>query len=161
MLLPWRMIRTWKCLACGDCCRVYRPILTDWEAEYYQRKYGKAAVDKIGTKPVIRKINNKCVFQQGNLCSLGDDKPLSCKQWPFLIYRHPLRFEDRELASFEMFGETWYVYVDSFCRGINLGDIPVEDVIKEVIKIHVGLQKSQFFTTSLIKKSTMKVSRTK
>lgn len=148
MLLPWRTVHTWKCLACGDCCRVYRPILTRLEAHYYSAKYGKGCVEKKGRKLVLTKIGNSCIFQKGRLCTLGDDKPLACKQWPFLIYRKPRHIEDRTLAYYEFMEEEYYIYIDSFCRGINKGNISVEEIIAEVLKIHIGLQKSQFLTTA-------------
>ncbi|MGQ4832728.1 MAG: YkgJ family cysteine cluster protein [Candidatus Asgardarchaeia archaeon] len=147
MLLPWRMVKTWKCLMCGECCKKYIVPLTESEVRTFTLLFGKEVIDFSRKKPTLRRINGKCIFLRNGKCSIQDYKPKACKLWPFIVYRKPLRVEDKALAEFEFLGETFYVYIDSECYGINKGTTSVEEIIPEILSIKLGLTNTQVLTT--------------
>ncbi|MHA1608791.1 MAG: YkgJ family cysteine cluster protein [Candidatus Njordarchaeales archaeon] len=147
-LVPWRFFRTWECLACGLCCRRYIVSLSREEALRLMEKYGPWVISIEGGKYFLRRVNGACIFQRGNLCGIQDDKPIACRLWPFFILNKPIKARDRLLAEFNWNDYSFYVYVDPFCRGLNKGSTPIEKAIIEAIKIKIGEQKTQFYTTS-------------
>ncbi len=152
MLLPWRMIKTWKCLMCGECCKKYVVPLTKEEVVNFSLIFGRQVIDFSGKKPTLRRINGKCIFLKNGKCSIQELKPKACKLWPFIVYRTPLRVEDKALAEFEFLGETFYVYVDSECYGINKGTTKIEEIIPEVLSIKLGITRTQMLSTGSRKK---------
>ena len=133
MLAPWRLFHVWSCSACGLCCRKYVVQLNKSEVEFYTSLFGKHVVEKISNKIVLRRINNRCIFQRGNLCVIHDYKPIRCKLWPFIVLRKPLNKRTAKLAEFEHLGEIFYIYVDTFCPGFTTGKEPIEKAIQEAI----------------------------
>ena len=147
VLLPWRMVKTWECLMCGVCCEKFVVPLTQEEVIRLTMKYGPFVVYKGSRRPTLMRINGRCVFLKNGKCSIQEDKPKACKLWPFHVYDKPLRIEDRNLADYEFLGETYYIYLDSDCYGINQGSTPVESILPEVMSIKLGLLKDQILTT--------------
>ena len=151
--IPWRRIDSWSCLACGECCRRFRPSLTAYEYALILDTFGPSYIGSSGLgKPCLRMVRGRCVFQnKAGLCSLQPlgMKPLACKLWPFRIKGKTARDTDEDEAIFQHKGQAYYVYVDPSCNGINQGD-PRElpKVIHEVIEISKEPRKSQFHSTS-------------
>jgi len=146
MLVPWRRVHSWHCVACGRCCREYRVPLRFYE---YLRLKGTGFVEERFGKFYIRKIGNICPFQHGNLCALqGELKPTACKLYPFSI-----RKKGDELAEFEYEGETFYVYVDvSTCPNVVLGKpgFLMRKLVEEAIQIYLGeKQRMDYITANL------------
>ncbi len=141
MKVPWKRVHSWKCLACGSCCKVYKPRLTFYEYLRLPKQY----VEERRGKYYIRKINGVCPFQYGNLCMIQEKKPLSCKLFPFSIYE---RGEDEALFIYK--GEEYYVYVDTFCKNLKLGKPSKEfiNAIVEAIKIYKGEKTTPELITS-------------
>ena len=148
MLVPWRFIRTWTCFACGKCCKKYVVPLSNEEAERLMRKYGKFVVEKIGRRYFIRKVNGRCIFLKNGLCTIQEEKPRACQLWPFYIYKKPRKSKDAKYAYIEYKNEDFYVYVDTFCRGINRGITSIKLAVLEALRIYLGEETRQQYTTS-------------
>ncbi|MEM0204115.1 MAG: YkgJ family cysteine cluster protein [Archaeoglobaceae archaeon] len=112
MHVPWRLVSSWHCEACGVCCTQYRVRLRAYE---FLKLRQTGFVEEKAGRFFIKKIGKYCPFQVGTLCSLGDSKPIACKIYPFSILK-----KGDELASFEFEGEEFFVYVDDFCRNVRL-----------------------------------------
>uniref|UniRef100_A0A7J2TG38 YkgJ family cysteine cluster protein n=1 Tax=Archaeoglobus fulgidus TaxID=2234 RepID=A0A7J2TG38_ARCFL len=128
MHVPWRLVASWHCDACGICCTRYRVRLRTYEF-LKLRKTG--FVEEKAGRFYIKNIGKFCPFQNGNLCSLGNSKPVACKLYPFSILK-----KGDERASFEFEGEEFFVYVDTFCKNVKLkSDLrPSKIVEKEIIE---------------------------
>lgn len=147
MYVPWRRVASWHCSACGECCRIYRPKLTAYE---YLKLLPTGLVEERAGKFYIRKITGKCPFQIGKLCSLQTSiKPLSCKMFPFAIYR---RGEEEALFEFEK--EEFYVYADVFCPNLVLKDDlsasqEVQKLVEEAVSLYIGKLDFKMLTADL------------
>ncbi|WP_456467848.1 YkgJ family cysteine cluster protein [Archaeoglobus sp.] len=147
MQVPWRRVASWHCNACGICCKVYRPKLTAYE---YLKLKSTGFVEERAGRFYIRKINGLCPFQRGNLCSLQQNlKPLACKIFPFIVRR-----KGSEEALFELDGETYYVYADTFCPNLLVkSDLkPVDrvyELVKEAVLLFTGKREFKLLTAQL------------
>ncbi len=136
MKLPWRKVKDWMCHACGKCCLAYTPKLTYYE---YLKMPKNLVTEKRG-RYYIKKFGRRCPFQIGSLCIIQNEKPLSCKLFPFSVHRR-----GDELALFEYNGEEYYIYVDPFCPNTTLGN-PTKALVEritQVLKLITG-RKSDF-----------------
>ncbi len=148
--VPWRRVRDWECIACGSCCRRFYVPLNRREAVRIATKYGWDKIEIVHGKTVLRRVNGRCIFQVGNLCSLGNDKPVVCKTWPILVMEKPIYGRGEE-AIFQL-DEMYYVYVDLRCPSVRLGRPSqrlVEMVIPEAIRIKRTGGPQRFTTSSL------------
>ncbi|MHA1363927.1 MAG: YkgJ family cysteine cluster protein [Candidatus Freyarchaeota archaeon] len=145
--LPWRSFRSWSCQACGECCAKFNVYLSWSEAVFLTQEYGSNVIEKRNGRIILKRVGRRCVFQDGKLCSIQEHKPLACKVWPFKITEHPVKLEDRKLAEYNLWGRSFYVYLNTFCRGINKG-APIWITIPEAIALHLNLTKKQTLTTS-------------
>ncbi|MGQ9542947.1 MAG: YkgJ family cysteine cluster protein [Candidatus Bathyarchaeia archaeon] len=152
--LPWRKVRYWECLACGDCCKWFRVPLRMDEYANLLKNYGSSCID-IGVDRVYlaRRPDGRCVFQipmSGRwICGIQAVKPIACKQWPFIIVNKPL-FGHDDLALLKEFDLKFYIYVDPKCRGLLLGapsTILLERILPEVLKLSHG-DVNQYYSTS-------------
>ncbi len=144
MHVPWRRVHSWKCVACGRCCREYRVPLRFYE--YLKLRHTGFVEERYG-RFYIRKIGGRCPFQIGRLCSLqGEMKPVACKLYPFSV-----RKKGDEMAEYEYEGETYYVYVDvSTCPNVVLGR-PSEvmlKLVKEAVQIYLGEKRRMEYITA-------------
>jgi Fe-S-cluster containining protein len=133
MKVPWRKVHSWHCTACGLCCNEYIVPLRSYE--YLKLRWSGFVEERLG-RFYIKKVNGKCPFQHGRLCILqGELKPIACKLYPFVI-----RKKGDESAEFEYNGETFYVYVDTFCPNIVLGrpSESLKRMIVEAIQVNLG-----------------------
>jgi len=152
MYIPWRRIQSWRCLACGMCCGVYRVRLRKQEWELIGKLWPEAITER-NRGAYLRKIGGRCVFQKGRLCSLQPLglKPLACKLWPFVVFTAPVsEWETEGWESLFILGEReYFIYVDTACKGINQGDPKeLEKVIAESVEIHNNPRVRQCLTTS-------------
>jgi len=144
---------------CGECCEKFNVSLTRSEATLLVREYGDRVIERRGRKIYLKRIGGKCVFQEGAACSIQTIKPSACKLWPFKVSSYPLRLEDRHMAECTFAGAKLYVYVNTFCRGLNKGT-PIWIVIPEAAAISLGLTDRQTLTTSQLKvNETVAISR--
>ncbi|MEM1658307.1 MAG: YkgJ family cysteine cluster protein [Candidatus Jordarchaeales archaeon] len=153
--LPWRFFHSWSCLMCGECCEKFNVSLTPSEALLLVKGYGEEVVERKGGKVYLKRVGGRCIFQDGRACSIQSVKPSACKLWPFKVSSYPLRLEDKHLAEYDFAGLKLYVYLNTFCRGLNKGT-PIWMVIPEAVAIHLGLTDKQAFTTSLTEASELK-----
>lgn len=152
-LLPWTYFKTWNCLLCGDCCRKYMVPLSRNEIIWVSENFGRDKIVKRGGKYFLaRRSDGSCIFLFQNKCMIQENKPLACKLWPFYIYSKPLKYSDERKALFFYKEKKYFVYVDAFCRGLNKGFIPLENVIREVIGLYEGEQRGQLLTTGSVNK---------
>ncbi len=134
MYVPWRRVFSWHCSACGECCLKYKPKLTFYE--YLKLKH-TGFVEERANRYYIRKVNGKCPFQEGRLCTLQENKPLACKVFPFLVKKNA----KDELALYEYEGEEFYVYVATDCRNTVLAKKPterLEKLVREAVELVLG-----------------------
>lgn len=152
--LPWRRIKFWTCIRCGECCAL-TVQLTMREWLDLTKMYGYSIADQdIGGFFLRKTIDKECPFlssiRAGSICGLQNTKPLACKIWPFRILAEPKYGEDSE-ALFKYRNERFYVYVIPNCPGITWGT-PTENFFKkilpELIGIRLGFFERQHFTTS-------------
>lgn len=146
--VPWRAVRGWACLACGECCKWYRVPLTPYEYALIVETLGAGFVEVTGTgNPCLKRVGGTCVFQDASgLCGLQPLglKPLACKAWPFRVQK---RAGDRR-ALFVYEGEEYYVYVNTKCKGVNAGTFyDLVQAIREVIELRENPRRAQFFST--------------
>ncbi len=144
MLVPWRKVHSWHCIACGRCCREYRVPLRFYE--YLKLKETGFVEERMG-RFYIKKIGKNCPFQHGNLCILqGELKPTACKLYPFNVRR-----KGDELAEFEYDGEVFYVYVDvSTCPNVVLGrpSLMMKKLVEEAVQIYLGEKRRMDYITA-------------
>jgi len=144
MRVPWRKVSSWYCSACGRCCSKYEIRLTFYE--YLKLKQTEFVKEKSG-KYYIRKIEDACPFQSGNLCSLqGRMKPLACKLYPFVVL-----LKGDEMALYEYNNEEFYVYVELGCPNLRIGKWSkgIETLVEEAIKLSLGRRETNLITSNL------------
>lgn len=155
MLIPWKRVRSWDCIACGDCCKYFKINIQyeDW-VKIIDRHGTWAITPGISEFFIKRRLDGRCVFQYYFLgkwiCTLQDIKPGTCKRFPFKIFRKPKYGEGMD-ALFQYGNEEYYVYLNSFCKGIILGDPNTKfmnKVIPEIIEIFLGRREKQENSTS-------------
>jgi len=153
--VPWRRIRDWRCIACGECCRHFSVPITQEEWRTIVDLYGLGFTTVINGKPHIRSsVSGGCIFQRRSqgmwLCAIQSVKPLVCKLWPFRIYGHP-RHGDPDSASFTYRRQEMFVYCDPRCSGVFLGPPSphlAESVIPEFAAMALGEKVRQRSSTA-------------
>ncbi|MGY0287910.1 MAG: YkgJ family cysteine cluster protein [Candidatus Methanodesulfokora washburnensis] len=144
MLLSWSKVKDWTCFACGECCKWFFVSLRPDEAVRISSTYGRDKIEIVHGKPILRRIGNSCVFLHGNLCLLGDEKPIACKLWPIIIMRE---------GDAESYFCGYHVYFDNRCPGVQKGrpSDRLYRVIMEAIHLKEGRIIKQINTTAKIK----------
>jgi len=140
---------------CGECCRKYYVPINEETAVRLVRKYGRETVIKRGRKYYLAKIRDQCIFLRNNICLIQNDKPLACKLWPFYVSNKPRKRENKDFALYTYRGREFYVYVDTFCKGLNRGINPIENIVKEVIQLYLQEKIKQCLTTSEVRERTI------
>lgn len=122
--VPYRLLGSWTCIRCGECCREYQVPLPPRERQRIEARYPEAVVAR-GGKPYLAKTSAGCVFQFGDKCVLHgrELKPFWCRLWPFCVSPQPVeRYEDlRVEARFHHNHRDYFVYVQAECKGVNRG----------------------------------------
>jgi len=134
------------------CCKRYIVKLNDFEIKPVAGLFPDGVMEKDGTI-YLRRHEGTCVFQMDKLCGLQPLglKPLACKVWPFCISTTPLpSVEDKGYkALFFWHGQERFVYVNTFCKGLNKGNTPnIRGIVKEVITVYFNPEIKQYHSTS-------------
>lgn len=154
--VPWRFIADWKCLKCGDCCRLYSVVLNFHEWLGIVKSFGventSSGLDKLFIR---RRSDGSCAFLHcdaatGFSCTLQRMKPKACQLWPFKVLSKP-QYGFAKEATFPFSDSGMFVYADSMCHGLRYGT-PTPDfancTLREFVEIAVGVRTSQLKTTS-------------
>lgn len=155
--VPWRYIADWRCIACGDCCRLYSVVLNFHEWLKIVKTYGveqtASSIDKLFIK---RKEDGSCAFLSdfSNMSSCGIQymKPRACQIWPFKVLQRPEYGYPNEAAYWHL-GKGLFIYVDPMCNGVRYGKPTYEFAnctLREFAEIFLGLRRSQHRTTASV-----------
>jgi Fe-S-cluster containining protein len=152
--VPWRSVADWRCIACGDCCRLYSVVINFHEWLKIVKNYGiEHTVSGVGDLFIKRCGDGSCVFLNSSYgscrCGLQHMKPKACQLWPFKVLSVP-KYGNTGQAAY-VFGEREvYVYVDSMCNGMKYGN-PTWDfagqTLREFVELAMGLRAVQLRTT--------------
>jgi len=150
--VSWQSLKSWACLGCGVCCYRYIVKLNDIEIKAITGLFPDGVMEKNGLI-YLRKHEGACVFLMDDLCGLQPLglKPLACKVWPFYISSTPLdSVEDEDYkALFLWHGKERFVYVNTFCKGLNKGATPnIRGSVKEIITVYSDPKLKQYYSTS-------------
>ncbi|MFH0749112.1 MAG: YkgJ family cysteine cluster protein [Candidatus Bathyarchaeota archaeon] len=152
--LPWRTVKLWKCVRCGECCSLTVQLtMSEWLN--LTRMYGFTIADQDISGFFLRKtLDNKCPFLLNTFskfrCGLQNTKLMACKIWPFRVLTEP-KYGEADEALFTYRDKKFYIYVLPTCSGITWGR-PTErlskKVLPELIDIRFGFLQRQYFSTS-------------
>jgi len=153
--VPWKYIADWKCIACGDCCKLYSVVINFNEWLRIIRDYGVENTASDLNKLLINRRNDgSCAFlnngSASNVCGLQHMKPKACQLWPFKVLFEP-KFGFPDEASYFLGEKRLFIYADSNCHGLTLGRPTWEfanSTLKEFVELAAGLRNIQFKTTS-------------
>ena len=153
--IPWRRIADWRCLSCGDCCKLYSVVIDFHEWLRIVKNFGiehtTPGLDKLF---LSRRSDGSCAFlgRTGSTytCQLQHMKPRACQLWPFKVLSRPeFGYPNEALYSY---GENRvYVYADPMCRGLRLGQPSLEFgnlTMREFVELAAGIRNRQIKTTS-------------
>ncbi len=108
------ILQRFKCERCASCCRNAGIDLSPDEAVEILRLKGKAYFDMLDINAIRDRLKAPCGLLEGNLCSVYEKRPVSCKVYPFawvqsgvlVLYQCPMGREvTAELLKFaEMSG---------------------------------------------------------
>jgi len=155
--IPWKYIANWKCISCGDCCKLYSVVLNFEEWLGIVKNYGvERTVSGLDKLFINRNSDGSCSFLNNgsNICTCGLQrrKPRACQLWPFKVLMSP-RFGNPSDALYVYHGTPLFVYADSMCRGLRLGRPGFEFAnytVQEFVEIAVGIRRNQLRTTAEI-----------
>lgn len=153
--IPWRYIAHWQCIACGECCKLYSVVLNFHEWLRIVKNYGvENTVSGLNKLFIKRNANGSCVFlhkfSNVHFCGLQQMKPKACKLWPFKILTRP-DFGNANKAAYQYGENILYIYADSTCNGIRIGNPSSEfasNTLKEFVEIAMGIRSEQYKTTA-------------
>ncbi len=148
--IPWHQIASWRCTACGDCCKEYSVVLNFPEWLTIAQTFGAENVVRGIDKIFIRRmLDGNCAFlcklADTPLCGLQNMKPNACKLWPFKVLLEPKYGEPKE-AAYDYAGKRLYIYADSNCSGIRYGNPTWEFstlTLREFAEISLGTCRTQ------------------
>ncbi|MCX8182017.1 MAG: YkgJ family cysteine cluster protein [Candidatus Methanomethyliaceae archaeon] len=154
--VPWSKISDWFCTACGKCCKEFKVPLRTYEMVLLANTFGFSCIEfGVSATYLKRRLDGRCVFQvkrNGKMvCGIQPLKPVACKMWPFAVFESP-HYEHSNEASFNFKNETFYVYVNNYCRGLIYGSPSfrfINSVIPEFVELKLGLRMHQVRSTSL------------
>ena len=155
--VPWRYVANWRCVACGDCCKLYSVVLSFHEWLKIVKTYGveqtAPGLDKLFIK---RREDGSCAFLNGfpnrYACGIQYMKPKACQIWPFKVLQRPEYGYPAEAAYWHQ-GTSLFIYADPMCNGIRYGKPTYEFTnytLKEFAEIMVGVRRSQYRTTASV-----------
>jgi Fe-S-cluster containining protein len=82
------------CRACANCCKVAETDLAEREVDRLARAVGVTRTEfverytmqsKDDGALILRRTENGCVFLDGNDCSIYEDRPETCRNFPHLV----------------------------------------------------------------------------
>jgi len=153
--IPWQYIADWKCISCGDCCRLYSVVIDFREWLGIIKNYGvQCTASGVNKLFIGRKSDGSCTFLNNGsnfcLCGLQHMKPRACQLWPFKVLSRP-QFGYTSEALYLFRGKPVFVYADPMCTGLRLGKPTFEFanyIVKEFVEIAAGIRSNQFRTTA-------------
>jgi Fe-S-cluster containining protein len=155
--VPWRYVSDWRCIGCGDCCKLYSVVINFHEWLKIIKTYGveetTSGLDKLFIK---RRPDGSCTFLNNSwnryTCGIQHMKPRACQIWPFKISTGPEYGYPNE-AAYRCMGKNLFAYVDPMCNGIKYGT-PTYDfansTLREFSEIYLGVLTRQYRTTGSI-----------
>ncbi len=153
--VPWRCVKSWRCVACGMCCKGYEVALGFEEWVNLIRLYGVQVTRLSMSRFYLgKKGDGACLFlhrfPDAWLCGLQNMKPKACKLWPFKISLRP-KFGRPNEAIYKHKDRYLFVYVDPACPGIRWGN-PTQEftygILTELVEIATGIREKQYYSTS-------------
>jgi hypothetical protein len=156
-IVPWNVVRSWRCNACGVCCKHYDVVLKFPEWLSIVKNFGVEYTAPSINKFLLRKRSDgSCIFlyktSTASFCSLQNAKPQACKLWPFKVLGKP-KYGRPNDAVYYYGNRKLFVYVDSACRGVKFG-VPNQEfahsIIPEFIEIAFGMRRKQFKSTAIL-----------
>jgi Fe-S-cluster containining protein len=153
--IPWQYVADWKCISCGDCCRLYSVVIDFSEWLGIIKNYGvEHTVSGLNKLFINRKSDGACTFLNNGsnvcLCGLQHMKPRACQLWPFKVLSRPQHGHPGEALYFYR-GNQLFVYADPMCRGLRLGRPTFEFAnytLQEFVEIAAGIRSKQLRTTA-------------
>jgi Fe-S-cluster containining protein len=153
--IPWQYVANWKCISCGDCCRLYSVVIDFREWLGIIKNYGvEHTVSGLNKLFINRKSDGSCTFLNNGssicLCGLQHMKPRACQLWPFKVLSRP-KFGYTNEALYLFRRKPVFVYADPMCTGLRLGKPTSEFanyIVKEFVEIAAGIRSNQFRTTA-------------
>jgi Fe-S-cluster containining protein len=153
--IPWQYVANWKCISCGDCCRLYSVVIDFSEWLGIIKNYGvEHTVSGLNKLFIKRKSDGSCTFLNNGsricLCELQKMKPRACQLWPFKVLSRPQYGYPGEALYFYR-GNQLFVYADPMCRGLRLGRPTFEFAnytLQEFVEIAAGIRSNQLRTTA-------------
>lgn len=153
--IPWQYISDWKCISCGDCCRLYSVVIdfTEWLGiiKNYGVEHTVSGLDKLY---ICRRNDGSCSFLNNNsnvsFCGLQFMKPRACKIWPFKVLSKPQHGYPSE-SLYVYRGKQLFLYADPMCRGLRLGKPTFEFAnftLAEFVEIAAQIRHNQLRTTA-------------
>jgi Fe-S-cluster containining protein len=152
--IPWGIVKSWKCNACGECCKWFQIPVNTREYSRIGQAYGYHVFEPgLGVAYLRKQDKERCIFQVRNmnrwLCGLQAEKPHVCKMWPFTVSKTPL-YGRKETALWQDQNKSLYLYIDPRCPNVILGkptDHFIEKVIPEFVEIAFDRRKLQEHST--------------
>ena len=155
--VPWQNIADWHCKACGYCCKLYSVVINFDEWLNIAQTFGVENTTS-GDKRFFlkRESDGSCAFlcKEANnyCCRLQNEKPQACKIWPFKVLAEP-KYGEPSKAVYNYGGVRLYVYGDTMCSGLRLGEPTWEfrsTKVKEFTELSLGLRQIQYKSTRSI-----------
>lgn len=155
--VPWQSIANWKCISCGECCKLYSVVLNFHEWLKIVKSYGvEKTVSGLDKLFIRRNTDGSCAFlcqfADTYMCGLQSMKPKACKLWPFKILTKP-EYGSTNQAAYNYRGNTIFIYADPMCSGVRYGHPSWEfanNTLREFVEIAMGLRSNQYKTTAKI-----------
>ncbi|AIZ56710.1 flagellin N-methylase [Candidatus Methanoplasma termitum] len=106
---------------CGLCCLCQPEVLAE-ERHFFEKNHSRSLVKSKGPEPylalALKKGKGSCVFLNGRRCSVYNNRPTYCRQFPYHIY----------------IGDKVKVELDLSCRGVWTGKgADAETEAKEIV----------------------------
>ena len=77
------ILQWFKCDLCASCCRNADIDLSPYEAVEILRLKGRAYFDMLDINAVRDRLKAPCGLLEGDLCSVYEKRPMSCRVYPF------------------------------------------------------------------------------
>lgn len=153
--VPWQYVADWKCISCGDCCRLYSVVIDFAEWLGIVKNYGvEHTVSCLDKLYISKKNDGSCSFLNNSsnvsFCRLQHMKPRACKIWPFKVLSKPRHGYPRE-SLYLYRGRQLFLYADPMCKGLRLGKPTFEFAnftLMEFVEIAAQIRNNQLRTTA-------------
>ena len=82
------------CRACGNCCKVAETDITKRDATRISKAMGMSEHEFVSTyttasafddEMILRRTEKGCIFLNGNDCTIYEDRPDTCRNFPHLV----------------------------------------------------------------------------